>query len=105
MEIREEGKWETELKQRHRKTTAGGRQALAVERPQVGTDPEKTPQSQWGRKGQREEAVWKLRQPQTNNKLDYRKICWKDACWTRQQLEPETSQKARSQRGEGKRSP
>lgn len=35
----------------------------------------------------------------------FRKVCRKDACWTREQLEPETSQRARSQRGEGKRSP
>lgn len=32
----------------------------------------------WGRKGQREEAVWKLRQLLPNNKLNYRKTCRKE---------------------------
>lgn len=59
-----------------------------------------------GRKGQREEAVRKLRQPQPNKKLNYRKTCRKGTGWRREQLEPETSQKARSQRAEeGKRTP
>lgn len=79
-----------------------------MERPQARPDPEKTPQSQglggWGGggKGKGRRLCGSL---ETNNKPNYRRICRKDACGRREQLEPETSQKARSQRGEGRGHP
>jgi hypothetical protein len=74
-----------------------------VGRPQVGPDPEKTPQSQWGRKGQREEAVWKLRQPQTHNKLYLersagRTLAGRGNSWNLRQAR---EQEVREERGRG----